>query len=97
MEKSSSQGLSSALRIPSCRNTKPTGREISLFAPRRFAAGAKAPYPQALKAADDRAAAERALESLKRGDLRMNRHRALDLCLRMIFSENRFTLFRIMR
>jgi len=26
----------------------------------------------------------------------MNRHRALALCLGMIFSENRFTLFRIM-
>jgi len=26
----------------------------------------------------------------------MNWHRALDLCLSMIFSENRFTLFRIM-
>jgi hypothetical protein len=24
-------------------------------------------------------------------------HRALALCLRMVFSENRFTLFRIMR
>jgi hypothetical protein len=34
---------------------------------------------------------------LKRNDLRMNRHRALALCLRMIFSDNRFTLFRIMR
>jgi hypothetical protein len=37
------------------------------------------------------------LVPLKRGDLRMNHHRALALCLRMIFSENRFTLFRIMR
>jgi hypothetical protein len=27
----------------------------------------------------------------------MNHHRALACCLRMIFSENRFTLFRIMR
>jgi len=26
----------------------------------------------------------------------LNRHRALALCLSMIFSENRFTLFRIM-
>jgi len=26
----------------------------------------------------------------------LNRHRALGLCLSMIFSENRFTLFRIM-
>jgi hypothetical protein len=35
--------------------------------------------------------------ALKRDDLRMNHHRALALYLRMIFSENRFTLFRIMR
>jgi hypothetical protein len=34
---------------------------------------------------------------LKRDDLRMNRHRALAYCSRMIFSENRCTLFRIMR
>jgi hypothetical protein len=32
----------------------------------------------------------------KRDEFRMNRHRALALCLGMIFSENRFTLFRIM-
>src|SRR5262245_21925111 len=34
---------------------------------------------------------------LKRDELRMNHHRALALCLRMIFSESRCTLFRIMR
>jgi hypothetical protein len=34
---------------------------------------------------------------LKRADLMMARHRALALYLRMIFSENRFTLFRIVR
>jgi hypothetical protein len=34
---------------------------------------------------------------LKRDGFRMNHHRALVYCLRMIFSENRFTLFRIMR
>jgi hypothetical protein len=34
--------------------------------------------------------------ALKRDEFRMNRHRALALCLGMIFSENRFTLFRIM-
>jgi len=33
---------------------------------------------------------------LKRDEMWMNRHRALGLCLSMIFSENRFTLFRIM-
>jgi hypothetical protein len=33
---------------------------------------------------------------LKRDDLRMNHHRALAICLRMFFSENRCTLFRIM-
>jgi hypothetical protein len=33
---------------------------------------------------------------LKRDDFGMNRHRALARCLGMIFSENRFTLFRIM-
>jgi hypothetical protein len=34
--------------------------------------------------------------ALKRDEIRMNRHRALALCFGMIFSENRFTLFRIM-
>jgi hypothetical protein len=34
--------------------------------------------------------------SLKRDEIGMNRHRALGCCLSMIFSENRFTLFRIM-
>jgi len=33
---------------------------------------------------------------LKRDEIWSNRHRALILCLSMIFSENRFTLFRIM-
>jgi hypothetical protein len=33
---------------------------------------------------------------LKRDEIGMNRHRALGYCLSMIFSENRFTLFRIM-
>jgi hypothetical protein len=33
---------------------------------------------------------------LKRDEMRVNHHRALDYCLSMIFSENRFTLFRIM-
>jgi hypothetical protein len=33
---------------------------------------------------------------LKRDEFRMNHRRALALCLGMIFSENRFTLFRIM-
>jgi hypothetical protein len=32
---------------------------------------------------------------LKREEIRLNRHRALSLCLSMIFSENRYTLFRI--
>jgi len=35
--------------------------------------------------------------SLERDELRTSRHRALDSCLRMIFSENRCALFRIMR
>jgi hypothetical protein len=34
--------------------------------------------------------------ALKRDEIGMNRHRALAYCLSMIFSENRFTLFRIM-
>jgi hypothetical protein len=34
---------------------------------------------------------------LKRDDFRLNHHRALAFCSRMIFSENRCTLFRIMR
>jgi hypothetical protein len=33
---------------------------------------------------------------LKRDEIRLDRHRALALCLSMIFSENHFTLFRIM-
>jgi hypothetical protein len=33
---------------------------------------------------------------LKRDEIWMNRHRALGYCLRMIFPENRFALFRIM-
>src|SRR5579863_3535983 len=33
---------------------------------------------------------------LKRDEIGLNRHRALDLRLNMIFSENRYTLFRIM-
>jgi hypothetical protein len=35
--------------------------------------------------------------ALKRDEFRMNRHRALALRLSMIFTENRYTLFRIMR
>jgi hypothetical protein len=35
-------------------------------------------------------------QDLKRDEIGTNRHRALALCLRMIFSENRCTLFRIM-
>jgi hypothetical protein len=38
-----------------------------------------------------------AAEALERDEIRLNRHRALGSCLRMIFSENRCTLFRIMR
>ena len=34
---------------------------------------------------------------LTRDEIRTNRYRALASCLRMIFSENRCTLFRIMR
>jgi hypothetical protein len=33
---------------------------------------------------------------LKRDDFKLNRHHALDSCLSMIFSENRFPLFGIM-
>jgi hypothetical protein len=35
-------------------------------------------------------------KTLKRDEMRMNRHRALAYCLSMIFPENRFALFRIM-
>jgi hypothetical protein len=35
--------------------------------------------------------------ALKRDEIWMNRHRAAGLCLCTIFSENRFTLVRIMR
>jgi len=34
--------------------------------------------------------------SLKRDEIGLNHHRALASCLSMIFSENRYTLFRIM-
>ena len=34
--------------------------------------------------------------SLKRDEIWLNRHHVLALCLSMIFSENRFALFRIM-
>jgi hypothetical protein len=37
-----------------------------------------------------------AAEGLKRDSITIIRHRALAFCLGMIFSENRFTLFRIM-
>jgi hypothetical protein len=33
---------------------------------------------------------------LKRDEIGLNRHRASGLCLSMIYSENRYTLFRIM-
>jgi len=36
------------------------------------------------------------IELLERDEFRMNRHRALAYCLSMIFSENRYPLFRIM-
>jgi hypothetical protein len=35
-------------------------------------------------------------DGLKCDEIGMNRHRALGCCLRMIFSEDRFSLFRIM-
>ena len=35
--------------------------------------------------------------ALKRDEIGMNHHRALGCCLHTIFSENRTTLFRIMR
>jgi hypothetical protein len=35
-------------------------------------------------------------DALKRDEFKSNRHRALGYCLSMIFSENRFALFRIM-
>jgi hypothetical protein len=34
--------------------------------------------------------------ALERDGMRLNRHRALGSCLSMVFSENRFRLFRIM-
>jgi hypothetical protein len=37
-----------------------------------------------------------AISQLERDELWFNRHPALAFCLRMIFSENRFPLFRIM-
>jgi hypothetical protein len=36
------------------------------------------------------------LFDLERDEIRFDRRRALALCLSMIFSENRYTLFRIM-
>jgi hypothetical protein len=40
---------------------------------------------------------DRAVKKLKRDDFSSNRHLALGLWWSMIFSENRFTLFGIMR
>jgi hypothetical protein len=40
---------------------------------------------------------ERQIHVLKRDGFKSNRDRALAYCLRMIFSENRYPLFRIMR
>src|SRR5437773_10695223 len=37
-----------------------------------------------------------AISALERDDFSSNRHLALTFCLSMIFSENRYTLFRIM-
>jgi hypothetical protein len=47
-------------------------------------------------AASSAGATAMALAPLKRDEIGMNRHRALGYCLSMIFSENRFALFRIM-
>ncbi|MGY3485619.1 hypothetical protein ACVW1C_003502 [Bradyrhizobium sp. USDA 4011] len=44
----------------------------------------------------DLKSANSSLHELKRDEIRWNRHRALAPYLSMIFSENRFTLFRIM-
>jgi hypothetical protein len=49
----------------------------------------------ALKQQLDRNDANFGIWTLKRDGIWMNRHRALDSWLSMIFSENRFTLFRI--
>ncbi len=45
---------------------------------------------------DKKALLEYLKTSLKRDETRLNSHRALALCLSMIFAENRYTLFRIM-
>jgi hypothetical protein len=52
--------------------------------------------PDRARRADRQAPGHAAGNRLKRDEIRLNRHRALDSCLSMIFSENRFALFRIM-
>ena len=48
------------------------------------------------KTREMRRSARKVPAPLKRDEIGMNRHRALALCLGMIFSENRCALFRIM-
>jgi hypothetical protein len=55
------------------------------------------PWPLLLPSAGNPKAACCFPSSLKRDGIRLNRYRALDWCLRMIFPENRFALFPIMR
>jgi len=45
---------------------------------------------------DQKPRARSSHRALKRDEIRLTRHRALGLWLSMIFSENRYTLFRIM-
>jgi hypothetical protein len=52
-------------------------------------------FPDHAVAIDDAAAIRNTRRNLKRNGL-VNRHFALDACLSMIFSENRFPLFGIM-
>ncbi|MVT50419.1 hypothetical protein GPL17_07920 [Bradyrhizobium yuanmingense] len=63
---------------------------------RRATCACSNPSPGLQKQRSGDEAAPRRSSALKRDAIRMNRHRALGCCLSMIFSENRFTLFRIM-
>src|SRR5262249_36102157 len=58
--------------------------------------GIKGGFTRSASYSDGHNERQSASSSLERDGIGLNRHRALALCLSMIFSENRYTLFRIM-
>ena len=53
-------------------------------------------FPPMQAALAHRLRMRRLIRRLKRDEIGLNHHRALDCCMRMIFPENRFALIRIM-